>query len=128
VAAHHREVSPVALQQVVDEVKPGALAQLPWRRIPQHPQAAAGLQYARNLVEGAWAVEPVESLRYEDRVGAGTGERHVLGGARHRLGDWYLPSEQVSHLAQRLDRNDPVESRGQVARQLARTGAQIDDY
>ena len=70
IAAHHRQVRAAALQQIVEQAKPGALATFPRRRVPQQGKPGARLQHARDLIEGAAAVEPVEGLGGENRIGA----------------------------------------------------------
>ena len=88
---------------------------------------AVRLQDPRYLVERSPAVEPVEGLSDEDRIGARIGQWHVLGGPLERTRLRCRASELLLHRGQRLDRDHLVEAPRQVPGQLAGTRGKVDD-
>ena len=84
------------------------------RRVPGRDGNAAGAQHARELVERALDVEPVEGLPGADDVGARRRQRQRLGGA---LEDVDVRQLALDHRAQRgvgLDRHERAGERASV--------------
>ncbi len=72
-------------------------------------------------------VEPVEGLRAGHDVRVLVGQRDDLGGAQDRVRAGSRCGQELEHLRQRLDRRHAVAERDERARQLPRSGAEVDD-
>ncbi len=95
--------------------------------VPHQREVAAGLEHPRDLGERDVVVEPVEGLRHDDDVDGAVVRRDVLGGCdpgadlRHPL------AQHLEHRLVGVGGEDRVPGVDELASELARAGAELED-
>ena len=120
-------IGPLRIDRVDERIERRDPGGAPVAHVPDEPEPSGRCQDPVEFGERLLAVEPVERLRRDDRVGRGITQGHVLGGAgeRDRAGD--LRRQALTHLGERLDGDERRSARNKGPGQLAGAGSDIDD-
>jgi hypothetical protein len=101
---------------------PGHLLVAP---VPDQGDGAAWAQDTGDLGSGGFGVEPVERLRRDHGVDARIGERHRLGDGIEDLGVRDVLRQHIAHAGDRLEGEQARTAAGELARELARARAEL---